>query len=187
MIVLDTDLTEKNRNKELGLQFDGSLQGFSCCPPKTCKPNKQTTWNRSHLHGIAWKSGNLDYDKLFAVFYDINVINAEVFAKGLEKCRLLTRLLDQIVENLDDQKFKILLEKEKRTNHGAGLVTLSGTKQRFTVPRGKEKFMENGLSNIFNYKFCACLLFLCLLINKISQLDIIFSIQFSLKDMSVQN
>ena len=29
-------------------------------------------------------------------------MNAEVFAKGLEKCRLLTRLLVQNVENLDD-------------------------------------------------------------------------------------
>ena len=44
----------------------------------------------------------LDYDKLFAVFYVLKVLNAEVFAKGLEKCRLLTRLLGQNVENLDD-------------------------------------------------------------------------------------
>ena len=29
-------------------------------------------------------------------------MNAEVFAKGLEKCRLLTKLLGQNVENLDD-------------------------------------------------------------------------------------
>ena len=29
-------------------------------------------------------------------------MNAEVIAKGLEKCRLLTRLLGQNVENLDD-------------------------------------------------------------------------------------
>ena len=29
-------------------------------------------------------------------------MNAEVIAKGLEKCRLLTNLLGQIVENLDD-------------------------------------------------------------------------------------
>ena len=28
-------------------------------------------------------------------------MNAEVFAKGLEKCRLLTRLLGQSVENFD--------------------------------------------------------------------------------------
>ena len=29
-------------------------------------------------------------------------MNAEVFAKGLEKCRLLTRLLGQNVQTLDD-------------------------------------------------------------------------------------
>ena len=102
LIVLDIELTEKNIVKELGLFIDGSLQGFSFCPLKTFKPNKQTSWNTKHLHGIAWSSGKLDYEKLFAVFYDIKVMNAEVFAKGLEKCRLLTNLLGQIVENLDD-------------------------------------------------------------------------------------
>ena len=40
--------------------------------------------------------------RLFAVFYDIKVMNAEVFAKGLEKCRLLTTFLGQNVENWDD-------------------------------------------------------------------------------------
>ena len=63
--------------------------------------------NRRHgtqvnLHGIAWSSGELDYGKLFAVFYDIKGMNAEVFAKGLEKRRLLTNLLEGNVENLDD-------------------------------------------------------------------------------------
>ena len=101
-IVLDIELTEKNIIKELGLFIDGSVQGFSFCPPKTFKPNKQTTWNTRHLHGIARSSGKLDYDKLFAVFYDIKLLNAEVFAKGLEKCKLLTSLLGQNVENLGD-------------------------------------------------------------------------------------
>ena len=32
-------------------------------------------------------------------------MNAEVFAKGFEKCRLLTRLLGQNVGNLDDYGF----------------------------------------------------------------------------------
>ena len=93
LIVLDIELTEKNIIKELGLFIDGSLQGFSFCPPKTFKPNKQTSWNTKHLHGIAWSSGKLDYEKLFAVFYDIKVMIPEVFAERLEKCRLLTRLL----------------------------------------------------------------------------------------------
>ena len=102
LIVLDIELKEKNINKEWGLYIDGSLQGFSFCSSMAGKPSKQTTWNTSHLHGIAWSSGKLDYLKLFAVFYDKKVMNAEVFARALEKCRLLTRLFGQIVENLDD-------------------------------------------------------------------------------------
>ena len=102
LIVLDIELTEKNIIKDLTLFLDGSLRGFSFCSPKTFKPNKQTTWITTHLHGPAWSSGKLDYEKLFAVFYDIKVMNAEVFAKGLEKCRLLIRLLVQNVENLND-------------------------------------------------------------------------------------
>ena len=102
VIVLDIELTEKNINKELGLFLDGSVQGFSFCPPKTFKSHKQTTWNTSHLHGIAWSSGKLEYEKLIAVLYDLKVMSAEVFAKGVEKCRLLTRLLGQNVDNLDE-------------------------------------------------------------------------------------
>ena len=45
LIVLDIELTEKDKTKVLGLFIDGSLQGVSFCPPKTFKPNKQTTWN----------------------------------------------------------------------------------------------------------------------------------------------
>ena len=102
LIVLDIELTEKNIIKELGLFSDGSVQGFSFRPPEAFEPNKQTTWNTSHLHEISWSSGKLDYDKLFAIFFDIKIMNAEVFAKGLEKCRLLTSLRGQNVENLDD-------------------------------------------------------------------------------------
>ena len=148
LIVLDKELTEKNIIKELGLFIDGSLQGFSFCPPKSFKPNKQTTWNTIHLHGIAWSSGKLDYEKLFAVFYDIKLMNAEVFAKGLEMCILLTTFLGQNVENLDDYGCPKIQDLSKRTVCGSALVTFSETKQGFTVPRGKRKCMENGLCNI---------------------------------------
>ena len=102
LIELDVEVTEKNIISKLGLFIDGSLQGFSFCPSKSFEPNKQATWNASHLHGIVWSIGKLDYEKLFAVFYDIEVKNAEAFAKELEKRRLLTNLLGQKVENLDD-------------------------------------------------------------------------------------
>ena len=100
--VLDKKLTEKNVITELGLYIDDSLQRFSFFPPKTFKPQKQTTWNTSHLHGIAGSSGKLDYDELFAVFFETKAMNAEVFGKGHEKCCLLTRILGQNVEILDD-------------------------------------------------------------------------------------
>ena len=78
-------------------------------------------------------------------------MNAEVFAKGLEKCRLLTRLLGQTVKiwmTMVAQNFKI---SSKRTVRGSSLVTLSDTKQGFTVSRGKQRCIENGLSNISKY------------------------------------
>ena len=102
LIVLDKELTEENIIKELGLFIGGSLQGFSFCPPMTFKPNKQTSRKTKHLHGMAWSSGKLNYDKLFAILYDIKVMKAEVFAKGLEKCRLLSNHIARNVENLND-------------------------------------------------------------------------------------
>ena len=89
-------------------------KGCSFCPPKTFKPKKQTTWNTNHLHGIAWSSRKLVYEKLFPVFYDIKVMNAEVFAKGLEKCRLLANVLGQNVENLDNYGGPIIQDLVKR-------------------------------------------------------------------------
>ena len=93
LIVLDIELTDKNKIKELGLYIHGSLQEFSFCRPKTFEPMKQTTWKTIHPHGISWVSEKLDFEKLFAVFYDIKVMTAGVFTKRLEKCRLLSDLL----------------------------------------------------------------------------------------------
>ena len=49
---------------------------------------------------------------------------------------------------MDAQEFNILMEKEKRTVRESALVTLSDTKQGFTVPGGNQTCMENGLCNI---------------------------------------
>ena len=87
-IVLEKKLTEKNMIKELGLFIDGSLQGFSFCTPKTFRPKKHTAWNTGHIHGITRSIGKMDYDELFAVFCDIKVKNAGVFAIGVGKRRL---------------------------------------------------------------------------------------------------
>ena len=160
--VLDIELTDKDIFKELGLYTDGSEQGFSFGAPKAFKFNRQTICNTSHLHGIEWSSGKLDYDNSFAIFYDIKVMNAEVFARRLEKCRLLTRLLGQNVENLDDYGCPKTQDLVKTDSSWICSSYLSDTKQGFIVPRGKRRCMETGLCNIC--KFCRCLPYLCLLL-----------------------
>ena len=116
LIVLDIELTDKNIFNGLGLYIDGSVQGFSFCQPKTSAPNEQATWNTSHLHGVAWSNGKLDFEKLFAVFYDIKLMNAEVSAKALEKCRLFTNLIGRNVENLDDYGCPKIQDRVKMDN-----------------------------------------------------------------------
>ena len=63
-------------------------------------------------------------------------MNAEVFAKELEKCWLLNRLLGQNLKKLNDYggpKIQDLVG--ERTVRGSALITFSDTKQAFTVPR----------------------------------------------------
>ena len=146
-IVLDIELTEKNIIQELGLFIDGSLQGFLFCPPKIFKANKQTKWITSSLYGIAWSSGKRDYEKLFAVFYDIRVMNADMFAKKLENCRLLASLLGQNIENLDDYGCPKTPNLVKTDSLWICYSYLFRHKKGFTVPRGKQKSMQNGLCN----------------------------------------
>ena len=157
LIVLDIELTEKNIFKELGHYIDGSLEGFSFCPPKTFKPNKQTTWNTGHLHAIAWSSGKLDYEKLFAVFYEIKVTNAEVFAKGLEKCRLLTNLLGRNVENLDDYGCPNIQDLVKTDSSWICSSYLFRHKTRLHSAETKAKVVRRrGYATFVNFVSCIC-------------------------------
>ena len=160
--IFDIELTEKNIIKELGLYIDGSVKGFSFCPPKTFKPKKQTTWNTTHFQGVAWSSGKLDYDKFFAVFYDIKVINAEVFAKGLEKCRLMTIFLGQNVENLNDQGCPKIQGLVKTDSSWICSSYLFRHKTRLHCTERKKNVRRMGYA--FFVSFCTCLLYLCLLL-----------------------
>ena len=86
-------------------------------------------------------------------------MNAELFAKGLEKCRLLTRLRGQNVENLDDYgcpKIKMLLEK-KRIVRGSALATLSDTKQGFTAERKGKLYGEWAMQHLLTFVRFLCI------------------------------
>ena len=73
------------------------------------------------------------------------------------------------------RKFKI---SSKRTVRGSALVILSDTKQGFTVPRGKQKCMENGLSNLckFLYVFTVFVFTINLILS--TRHDFFYSIHF---------
>ena len=81
------------------------------------------------------------------------------------------------------QKFKISLEKEKRTYRESALVTLPDTKQGFTVLRRKQSCMENGLCNIC--KFLYVFIVFTTNSNVATRHDFFYSIHF--EKMSLRN
>ena len=99
-IVLDIELAYKNNNKDLGVFNDGKGKGYSFQPPKNYKPTKQSFWCTRNFHGIVWNSGRLDYSKLSNFLP--GAVKGEYFAKGTEKCKILSNLLDKEVEILED-------------------------------------------------------------------------------------
>ena len=110
-------------------------------------------------------------------------MNAEVSAKELEKCKLLTGLFGQKVQTLDDYgcpKIKIMLEKEKWAVRVYALITLYCAKQGFTVPRGKQRCIERVLCNIFLCNFLYVFLVFVFTTNLIlsTRHDFFYSIQF---------
>ena len=101
-LVLDIELAEKNVVKELGVFIDGQVSGYSFKPPKNYQPTPQTLWCTKNLHKIDWKSGGVDYSRINIMLGELRQYRAEYFAKGLEKCKLLSTLLGKEVENLND-------------------------------------------------------------------------------------
>ena len=102
LIVLDVELADKNVVKELGVFIDGQVFGYSFKPPTSFQPTFQTHWCTNNLHKIDWRSGALDYNDVTKILTSLKQYRAEFFAKGLEKCTMLSALLGKQVENLDD-------------------------------------------------------------------------------------
>ena len=98
LIVLDVELADK---KELVVFTDGQAFGYSFKAPTSFQQTFQTHWCTNNLHKIDWRSGALDYN-VTTILTSLKQYRAEFFAKGLEKCTMLSALLGKQVENLDD-------------------------------------------------------------------------------------
>ena len=113
------------------------------------------------LRGVV-ESWNMRSCLLSFTTHDIKILNAEVFAKGLEKCRLLTNLLGRNVESLDDYGYPKIQDLVKTDSswicssypfrHKTGLHSAE-RKNKGVRRMGYAKFVS----------FCTFLLYLCLL------------------------
>ena len=86
-------------------------------------------------------------------------MNAEVFAKGLEKCRLLTSLLGQNVENLDDNGCLKIQDLVKTDSLWICSSYRFRHKARLHCAERKARCTENGLCNFCKFVrvYCICL------------------------------
>ena len=92
-------------------------------------------------------------------------MNAEVFAKGLEKCRLLTRLLGQNVETLGDYgcpDIQYLVGEGKPNSFWICSSFPFRHKRRLHCAERKVKVY--GAWAMQHFLFCTCLLYLCLIL-----------------------
>ena len=102
LVVLDIECIESNIAKELGVYKDGQTEGYSFLPPKKFKPTSQLFWCTRHLHGINWSSGYEKYTELEKILKNLEATDTEFFAKGYEKCKILSEFLETKIINLDD-------------------------------------------------------------------------------------
>ena len=92
-VVLDIECLEGKTVKEPRIFKDGIVLGYSFLPPKDCKPTFQAKWSTKKMHGINWNHGKLDYSELSFIIQQHCSPTTEYFAKGLEKCKILSTYL----------------------------------------------------------------------------------------------
>ena len=102
LVAFDIECMEGKIVKELGVFKEGIVLGYKFLPPKDYKPTFQADRSTKYLNGINWNNGKLEYTELSSINHQHCSLTTEYFAKGLEKCNLLSNNLCKDVENLDD-------------------------------------------------------------------------------------
>ena len=113
LVVLDFECIENNIVKEMRVYTDGQTIVYSFLPPKTIKPTSQSSWCTKHLHGIDWSSDYENYTELQKILKNLEATEMEFFAKGYEKCKLLSEFLEMKVTILVCPKVHFLIFKDK--------------------------------------------------------------------------
>ena len=147
LVVLDIECIESNIVKELGVYKDGQTERYSFLPPKKFKPTSQSFWCTQHLHGINWSSGYEKYTELEKILKNLEATDTEFFAKGYEKCKILSEFLKTKIINLDDYaclKVQFLIFKDEEYDWKCSNYPFVMQKL-FTVQKEKHLHTEHGL------------------------------------------
>lgn len=98
VVVIDIECFNNEIVKELGLFQDNIVTGYSFLPPEECPKSRnvcQDAWLTKNLHLMDWDSGTFPYDVLKEVVQSVTKDqNCEFFAKGFEKCKVLSSIFE---------------------------------------------------------------------------------------------
>lgn len=106
-VIVDVEMFSNNVVKELAFCCGTYHAGYLFKPPMSFvqlsqKDQNTNRWITRHLHSILWTSGDYEYKDLGLVIQTINRPNAMYYAKGKEKCKLLSTLFNKNFNNLED-------------------------------------------------------------------------------------
>ena len=139
LVVFDIECLEGTVVNELGILKDGIALEYTFLPPNDYKPTFQAKWNTKNLQGINWNNGKIDYSDLPTTIHQHCSPTTEYFAKGLEKCKILSNYLFKDVENLDvfgcPKASKLISNDFTKILSGNVVTTPSDTRKHYAVQR----------------------------------------------------
>ena len=105
--IIDVELFHSNVVKELAVCTSSFTRCVSFLPPSfwenlTKKEKMDNLYLTNKLHNIQWGSGNLPYTSLPIVVEIFTLPGIQYYAKGEQKCQLLSELFQRDVRNLED-------------------------------------------------------------------------------------
>jgi len=99
--------------KEVSVAAENVIDTFRFLPPYSMNPHSSPT------SGLSWEDGLIPYSSLFQALTEATTNYAHLYAKGDDKCKLLTDMLGRPVQNLDS--FGCPSRKEFRMTTGCSL------------------------------------------------------------------
>ena len=112
-------------------------------------------------------------------------MNEELFAKGLENLRMLTRLLGENVENFDDYGCPKIRDLVKMDSSWIWYPFRHKARLHCVCREECKGVWRMGYATLVF--FCTCLLCLCLLLTYFFQLDMVFFYSIHFKKLSLRN